>query len=71
MKDNPSFEEEVVLSGFNTSSTFDSQSFMRGLIFSSRLQPRLLLWIRTCYHGYGHGFVIERPISAHAHIQKC
>ena len=34
------------VNGFNTS-TFDSTSFTRGLVFSSRLQPRLLLCIRT------------------------
>ena len=24
----------------------------------------LLLWIRSCYYGYGQGYVIEEPISA-------
>ena len=31
-------------------------------------------WERGCSilcYGYGHGYVIERPISAHAHTQQC
>ena len=31
----------------------------------------LLLWIRSCYYGYGQGYVIEEPISAlQRHIPK-
>ena len=25
----------------------------------------------SCYYGYGHSYVIERPISAHAHVHQC
>ena len=56
---------------FNTSSAFDSTKPRRSLVFSARLQPRWLLWIWSCYYGNGHGDVIERPISAHAHTQQC
>ena len=37
---------------------FDSTKLTRGLVFSPRLQPRLLL--------RKSGYVIERPITAHA-----
>ena len=37
---------------------FDSAKLTRGLVFSPRLQPRLLL--------RKSGYVIERPITAHA-----
>ena len=45
------------------------QSSTRDPVFNPRLQPRLLLWIRTvtmdtdCYYGYGHGYAIARPIE--------
>ena len=26
---------------------------------------------RGCYYGYGNGYVIEKPISAQAHTQRC
>ena len=47
------------------------QNFSRGPVFSPRQQPRLLPWIWPSYHGYDHGYVIERPISAQGHTQQC
>ena len=58
------FCSTMLISGVGKRFQHAIQQLTRDLVFSPRLQPRLLLWIWTWY-------VIERPISAHAHTQHC
>ena len=56
---------ERLLLGWQTVSTHHQQLIQQSFTLSPRglvFNPRLLLWMR-------HGYVIERPISAHAHTE--
>ena len=51
--------------GFNTSSTFESTKLHKNpAIQSQAVAAVVTMDMGTCYYGYGHGYVIERPISA-------